>query len=594
MSTEAPSSTEAPAAVDGTIAVVGGKLVIKDPAAGGSPAVAIAGEGVTFSIDGQKGGESLSITNNSRMTLDVGSTEPMTAIDVKVVDSAMAAELHVMRQAGIAYVLEDQDAARELVLTRKVVETKPAKPPTPEEATAALARAGVSHGLIADEVAAALTGTESGARVVARGTPITPPVDGEITILVAASLEKNRLFSVRSGTLLARKTAPVPGVDGMTVLGAVLSAPPPKDPPFEAGVGARVVECDDGVTEMRATIDGRPFVKGAVVGVDEKVVLGGDVGVETGDVKVFGSLEITGGVEEGRSVWASKDLSIGGEVQRATVQAGAGLTVGQAALHSTLRAGGPLAVYSKALAAFDGGEEEFAAFAGLTRRLVDAATANGQEAPAGKVAFTVLQSRMKDLPKKIGTAREILFAHDKMEVGETLLGAFEAAFRVTDGLGAHGIPSLAVLDKIAEALAIQTGKMRAAIEQPASVKVGYMQGCEVEASGSLIITGGGTFNCDVFAGGDLICEGATATIRGGTARIGGRVRANEIGAPGSAKVIVQLEGKTTTPDRLTANAIHEGAVVICNGQHIGFDARRVNLSVGVDDEKRVAHSSLKG
>jgi uncharacterized protein len=594
MSTEAPSTAEAPPTTDGVVAVVSGKLVITDPGAGGSPAVVIAGEGVRFSIDGQQGGQSLSITNGSRMTLDVGSTEPMTVVDVKVLDGAMVAEMHVMRQAGVVYALEDQEAARELVLTRKVLENKPAKAPTPEEATAALARAGVSHGLLGDEVHAAVTSAEGGARVVAKGTPITPPVDSEITIPVAASLDKNRLFSVRSGTLLARKTAPVEGKDGMTVLGAVLSAPPPKDPALEPGVGAKIVECDDGVTEARATIDGRPFVKGSAVGVNETVILGGDVGVETGDVKVFGSLEITGSVEEGRKAWASKDLTVSGEVQRATVQAGGGLKIGQAAVHSTLRAGGPLAVYSKALAAFDGGEEEFTAFVQLTRQLVDAAAANGQEAPAGKVAFTVLQSRMKALPRKIADAREILFAHDKTEVGETLLGAFEAAFRVTDGLGAHGIPSLAVLDKIAEALLIQTKKMRTAIEQPASVTVGYIQGCEVEASGSLIVTGGGTFNCEIFAGGDLICEGANATIRGGTSHIGGRVRANEIGAPGSAKVIVQLEGKTTTPDRLTSNVVHEGAVVICNGTHIGFDARRVNLSVGVDDEKRVAHSSLKG
>lgn len=594
MSTEAPSTDQASSVIDGTVAVVDGKLVITDPAGGGAAAVVIAGEGVRFSIDGQQGGQSLSITKASKMTLDIGSTEPMTVVDVKVTDGAMVAELHVMRQAGVVYALEDQFAARELVLTRRVVDNKPAKAPTPAEATAALARAGVSHGLLGDEVHAAVTSAEGGSRVVARGTPITPPVDSEITIPVAAPLDRNRLFSVRSGTLLARKTAPIEGVDGMTVLGAVLSAPPPKDPALEAVEGARIVQCDDGVTEVRATIDGRPFIKGAAVGVNEKVLLGGDVGVETGDVKVFGCLEITGSVEEGRTVWASRDLSVSGEVQRARVQAGSAVTVGQAAVHSTLRAGGPLAVYSRALAALDGGEGEFATFVQLTRALVDAATAKGQEAPVGKVAFTVLQGRVKTLPRKIAEARGILFAHDKKEVGETLLGAFEAAFRVTDGLGAHGIPSLAVLDKIAEALTVQTAKMRKAIEQPASMQVNYLQGCEVEASGSLIIAGGGTFNCEIFVGGDLICEGASATIRGGAAHVGGRVRANEIGAPGSAKVIVQLEGKTTTPDRLTANVVHEGAVVICNGTHIGFGARRVNLSVGVDDEKRVAHFSLKG
>jgi hypothetical protein len=576
------------------VAVKDGRLVITDPGPGGSPAVVIAGEGVRLGIDGQQGDQSLSVTTASRMRLDVGSTEPMTVLEVKVVDAEMSAELHVLREAGVVYALEDQEPTRELVLTRKVVDRKPATEPTAAEATAALARAGVSHGVLDDEVEAAIGEVEGGVRVVARGTPITPPVDSEVTVAVAAALEGSRVFSVRSGALLARKTPATPGVDGMTVLGGVLSAPPPKDPPLEAGLGARTVDCDDGVLEVRATIDGRPFVKGSTVGVNEKVILSGDVGVETGDVRVHGSLEITGTVEEGRKVWASRDLSIGGEVQRAAVQAGGALTVRQAAVHSTLRAGGPLAVYSRALAALNGGEEEFATFAKLTRQLVETATANGQEAPVGKVAYTVLHSRLGDLPAKVASAHEILFAHDKTEVGETLLGVFEAAFRATDGLGAHSIPSPTALGKIAEALTIQARRMRDAIEQPASLQVGYLQGCEVEASGSLVVTGGGTFNCEIYVGGDFVCEAATATIRGGTARVGGRVRANEIGAPGGAKVVIHLEGKTTTPDRLTANAVYEGVVVICNGQHVGFDARRINLSVGVDDEKRVSHSSLKG
>lgn len=587
-------STEAPPLTDGTVAVKDGRLIITDPVSGGGPAVVVAGDGVHLSMEGQGEGRSLSVTTTSRMNIDIGSTEPMTVAEVKVVDAAMAAELHVLRQPGVTYALEDQEATRELVLTRAVVQHTPAKEPTVEEVQAALARAGVSHGLLEDEIRAAVEAPEGGIRVVARGTPVTPPVDSEITVPVAAHVDRNRLFSVRSGTLLARKTAPVPGVDGTTVLGATVSAPPAKDPPLDAAAGARLVDCDDGVTEVRAVIDGRPVVKSSSVGVNERVTLGGDVGVETGDVKVFGTLEITGGIEEGRTVWASKDLTVGGEVQRATVQAGGGLTVAHAAVHSTLRAGGPLAVYSRALAAFDGGEEEFSLFARLTRQLVEAAAAKDQEAPVGKVAFTVLQGRMSTLAGKIATAREILSSHDKAEVGEALLGAFEAAFRVTDALGAHGIPTLGVLDKIAEALTAQTQKMRMAIEQPASVRVGYIQGCEVEASGSLVLTGGGTFNCEVFVGGDLICEAENATIRGGTAHVGGRVRASEIGAPGGAKVVIQLEGKTTTPDRLTANAVHEGVIVVCNGTHIGFDARRVNLVVGVDDEKRVAHSSLKG
>jgi hypothetical protein len=124
--------------------------------------------------------------------------------------------------------------------------------------------------------------------------------------------------------------------------------------------------------------------------------------------------------------------------------------------------------------------------------------------------------------------------------------------------------------------------------------INYLQACTIEASGSLVVNGTGTFNCDVFVAGDLVCEAEGATIRGGQAKVGGRVRLNELGAPGGSKIVVELEGKTTTEERLTAKIVNEGVKVICNGVEVGFDARRVNLTVGVDDEKHVSHFSLVG
>jgi hypothetical protein len=586
-------STEAIPSTDGLAAVRDGRLVITDPGPGGSPAVVSAGEGVRLVLDGQKAGDSLSVTTSSRMTVDVGSTEPTCLVEARVAPGGMEAELVVVREPGCRYALEDQEPAHELVLTRRLVERVEAPPVTAAQATAALSRAGVCHGVSHEAVQEALARAD-GARVVATGTPATPPTDAELTVPVLERIEADRLFTVSSGTLLARKTPARPGRDGTTVLGTPVAAPPPRDPPLEAGPGARLVETGEGILEVRAAVDGRPTVRGAVVGVEEQIALSGHVGVETGDVRVHGMLAIGGCVEEGRTVWASRDITVGGEVERATVLAGGALAVRGACMHSQLRAGGPLAVYSRALTALHDGHEQLAALAAMTRQLVEASAAAGREAPVGKVTFTVLQTRFPGLPARVRAAREVLASHDRAEIDEALLGAFEAAFRLTDGLGAHSVPSLDALERIAGALAAQARLMRTALTQPASVEVPYLQGCRVETSGPLVITGKGAFNCEIHVGGDLRCEGQGATLRGGVCHVGGDVRVNELGAPGGSKVTIELAGRTSTPDRLTAAVVHEGVHVVCNGVHIAFDARRVNLSVGVDDENRVSHASLKG
>ena len=305
-------------------------------------------------------------------------------------------------------------------------------------------------------------------------------------------------------------------------------------------------------------------------------------------------MTVSGDVEEGRTVWSSRDLTITGDLHRAVVLAGGSLTLGGGGVHSRLRSGGANAVLARALAVLDGGEADFAAFAATTHQLVDTAAAAGREIPPGALAYMLLQERFPDLAARIREARAIVKADPADDIDKGTIRAFDAAFGVTDGLRAHAIASLSFLEAISDSFVREAAGIRSRLTAPTPAVVDHLQVCEVEVSGSLLVTGKGLISCEAHVSGDLLCEGEDASIRGGAYAVGGIVRVHEIGASGGSKVVLELEGKTTVPDRLVAGVVHPGVHVVCNGADVVFDARRVNLSLGVDDEGHVAHDSLAG
>ena len=166
--------------------------------------------------------------------------------------------------------------------------------------------------------------------------------------------------------------------------------------------------------------------------------------------------------------------------------------------------------------------------------------------------------------------------------------------RALDGLHAHEIVYLEDVAALARTLAEQMSAMRKDDDEPLlhhrRLPAGLPRGGQRRPDDHGARHGPLRF----FLGGDLTCETAGSTLRGGQAHVGGRVRVNSFGAPGASPITIILEGPTRTPDRLRAAVAHEGVVVVCGGEKIGFDATRVNLTVGTDDENRVTHASLSG
>jgi hypothetical protein len=122
------------------------------------------------------------------------------------------------------------------------------------------------------------------------------------------------------------------------------------------------------------------------------------------------------------------------------------------------------------------------------------------------------------------------------------------------------------------------------------VRAAYLQACRVEASGGLTVTGSGTYNTDAVIGGDLDARAPGSTVRGGGFQVGGAVRVAELGAPGEARVVIDLTGPPRTGLRLSAAVAHPGVEITLAGHRVRIERTTLNLAVGCDEEMRVVRS----
>lgn len=119
---------------------------------------------------------------------------------------------------------------------------------------------------------------------------------------------------VKAGEWLGEKVPCTEGVSGRNVLGEVLLPKKGKDKPlFYDHKTVEKIE-KDGVTTLKALVDGVVQYKEGKISVGNHIIINGDVGTGTGNIQFDGSVTINGMVSAGFCVKATQDISILGEL----------------------------------------------------------------------------------------------------------------------------------------------------------------------------------------------------------------------------------------------------------------------------------------
>ncbi|BCJ86287.1 DUF342 domain-containing protein [Effusibacillus dendaii] len=163
--------------------------------------------------------------------------------------------------------------------------------------------------------------------VIARGIPPVHGEDAQISYVQLSEkrptllsdgranfYELNFIDRVEKDGWLGEKIPPTAGTPGRTVTGQPLPPKPGKDKPLLYDKNSVYESHEDGKVVLRAAREGAIHFENGKVSVIEHIIIDGDVGPATGNIKYSGCVTVKGTVHDGYSVVADKDISILGEI----------------------------------------------------------------------------------------------------------------------------------------------------------------------------------------------------------------------------------------------------------------------------------------
>ncbi|MFC1747233.1 flagellar assembly protein A [Pseudomonadota bacterium] len=212
---------------------------------------------------------------------------------------------------------------------------------TNNDLASALTGAGIKHGVDAALLEALLDDAQQHGnngianQVVAHGTPPTHGKDARLVVYhekhsTGLELTNGRIdfhehsypWNVEKGATVGYLLAFKPAIAGMTVLGKMIKAKPPKKLQPEL----KGLHCDD-KGRLIADFDGALLIAGKHLTVVDLLVMNKDIGVRTGNVHCNTSVHVKGHIDPGYEVESKKDIIIERNVENAKVHSGGELVI---------------------------------------------------------------------------------------------------------------------------------------------------------------------------------------------------------------------------------------------------------------------------
>lgn len=174
---------------------------------------------------------------------------------------------------------------------------------------------------------------------VATGNPHVNGLDGEVSYLFDTEMrsrptvnsdgsvdfkQMNFLHLAYKGDILATRSMPTVGEDGMTVTGKLIKAKPGKIKNFKVGKNISVSE--DGLT-ISASETGNIEFDGEKISIIKVLEIKGDVGITTGNIEFAGKVSIKGNVTTGFSVHSDEGIEVNGLVECAELYSGGDIII---------------------------------------------------------------------------------------------------------------------------------------------------------------------------------------------------------------------------------------------------------------------------
>ena len=550
---------------EGTIAVVGGRIAVQPSLPGERPPLLDWEDGVIVLVDGLPPAERPHPARfGEQIEASAPPDEPRVETTVAVAADAMEARLTLQRNPGARYRLADQLPNRAVTLRRLVLERIACPAPSRLAVDAAIAAAGIYHGVRRDVLERCVERGVALDEVIAEATRPTEPLDGQLELHRPRGVAAGALWTTPAGAVLAHWTPPRRGEPGSDVFGNALPVREPHAHALAAGEG--IDAAPDG-RELRAAHAGWVELSEESIAVHPTLRLE-SLDPRDGELMVHGSLAIDGSVRAGARARVTGDLRVEGAAERCSLEGGGFVELSGAAIGSHIVAGvrsAPLGELPEVLAQ---AAAELERAVGMAAQLREAASTSHSPLTPTQVEALVAGRYCNEAGAALRRANALA------EVRADALGpGSAAALRQAIALLAAARDSSApggALEEVRRLAAGELERVRALAAAPSGLVCGALQECDVEVTGDLEILRGAV-GCRISASGDVTAAGPG--VRGGELRVAGTLAVSELGAPGGAATLVVLG-----PDAsIEAGIVHAGVTIETPGGTLAVRERTQGL-----------------
>ncbi|OFW79157.1 MAG: hypothetical protein A2201_12495 [Alicyclobacillus sp. RIFOXYA1_FULL_53_8] len=404
------------------------------------------------------------------------------------------------------------------------------------------------------------TSVEGGDCVCATGIAVIPGEPERYGSLVEVGASQligivpvHPVASVLADTAIARWIAAKEGKPGVTVRGEIVPVRPVRTPLPKLGKGVR--EESGTIFASRA---GRVVRTARLLDVADTLVFEETHQLTNGHVMFDGDVVFKQDVSDGVEVVAGGKVFVSGNVSHARISADQGILISGGAVAATLRAGTKMVAFSELLTLFQDLLGEIETLVGAVKQVEVIYAERGLSLETGRILTKLLEDKFQEFSR---WPRE--FEHWRTSQGTSagpewsnfvsaLTGQIQSA-RLTTLKNVRGLEML--IELLEQRIATLPAHNEA---DEAWIQVRNAERSDLVATGDIIATGHGFYQCKVTSGTSVKAGGQPGVLLGCAVVARTTVHAREIGSQAEVPTTVEIQG---SQGEITAKRIYPGTVL---------------------------------
>lgn len=562
--------------------VEGGEIIVTESPKQDEIITIKACPGVILYINGQISEQITPVSSQDKIEYKFEELEPTRSAEIQITNDRMEAYVNVRAIPVHVYKLLDKGYHKNLTLEKKKVEDKYPPKYTSNELQELLQSKGIRYGIIKQAIEDASGQYNAEDVLVAKGLPAQDDISDEIQVLFKESEELKEyedtnnkvdfrkrflIANVKAGDIIGKIIPGTTGSDGQDIFGVPIKRKTWKKAVVKIGDGCRLED-----NTVIATSEGKPAFKSNTFSVN-KLYKVDQVDLKSGNIDFVGNVEVTGAVLEGMEVKAGNELHIGKNVESATVKSSGEIAINGNVLHSKITAGSEnverrqylenLINYKSIIEDLRSSTEQV-----KVNKLLG-------ERKDGEIIKILIENKFKLLPN---LSRSVLNYNMSQGVQHSELVAF--IINKLIGLGPLKMESYKELCEFEQMLKEEIDEIEELIVIPADIYIEYAQGTDIEASGSVYITGKGQYICNITALNKIEFTNEKAVCRGGTLYAGSEIRLKTVGSEAGVNTILKVSKK----GRIFADIAYYNTVFCFGEKQMTLEISAKNVEAYLDKD----------